>query len=325
MTDSPTPPAPGDVFFSASMHLRLLLRVDRMQAIRMAMRRAIAPGMSVLDAGCGSGILSFLALEAGARHVVAIDRDNIELARALARENGCDGKIDFIQADLSALAPSALPEKVDALMAFVYTNHIVTDEARSALVFDLRRRFGTARCVTMPNRVSYRAIPCEWPDSDAATELADLRSAVGDMEHRYGLKFGALLEAAGAEAMFERARPRIYGERKWQPGASNGGYRHGHAGARFLGDRTAVAEFRYDAGVEFERLPGQVVLPIAAPGTVTAVLWVQELWFDDMLIWSSESISPAAVPVAVRTGDRLCLALDDRWRATNMISLATDR
>ncbi|GGF23402.1 hypothetical protein GCM10011611_31880 [Aliidongia dinghuensis] len=321
MTDAPAPPTRGDVFFSAAMHLRLLLRVDRMQAIRLAMRRAIRPGMRVLDAGCGSGILSFLALEAGARHVVAIDRDNVELAQALARENGFDGRIDFLEADLTTLAPAAVPEPVDALMAFVYTNHIVTDEARSALVFDLRRRFGTADCVTMPNRVSYRAIPCDWPEADAATELADLSAAVGDMEHRYGLKFGALLDAAGAEAMFERARPRVYGERKWQPGASNGGYRHGRAGVRYLGERTPVATFRYDTGGGFEPLPGQVTVPIAAPGTVTAVLWVQELWFDDMLLWSSESVSPAATPLPVRAGDRLTLALDERWRATNLIAL----
>src|SRR4051812_44465125 len=76
-------PAPrADVVFSATSHLQMLLRVDRALAVQKAVRAAVKPGARVLDAGCGSGILTFLALQAGAAEAVAVDRDNIALARA---------------------------------------------------------------------------------------------------------------------------------------------------------------------------------------------------------------------------------------------------
>ena len=315
---------PGDVVFSAAMHLRLLLRVDRTQSIRHALRAAIRPGARVLDAGCGSGLLSFLAIEAGASEVVAVDRDNIDLARALARANGMADRIRFIEADITTLEPTDLTGPFDAILAFVYTNHMLVDEARSRAVTALRRQFAAAPCVTVPNRVRYWAIACDWPALDAATELADLGSAVADMEGRYGLKFGPLLEAATTEILFDRARPPIHGEHKWQPASANGGYRHPRGTGRFLGDRTLVAEFRYDAEPEFAGLPDRVMVDVHAAGVATAMMWVQELWLDDQLIWTAEAFSPLATPLATRPGDRLDVRLDPRWRATNAVSVSRE-
>lgn len=314
----------GDVVFSATMHLRLLLRVDRTQSIRHALRSAIRPGARVLDAGCGSGLLSFLAIEAGASEVVAVDRDNIGLARALARANGMADQIRFIEADVTTLDPADLPGPFDAILAFVYTNHMLVDEARSRTVAALRRQFAAATCVTVPNRVRYWAIACDWPALDAATELADLATAVADMEGRYGLKFGPLLEAATAEILFDRARPPIHGEHKWQPASANGGYRHPRGAGRFLGDRALVAEFQYDADPAFAGLPDRVAVDIRAAGIATAMMWVQELWLDDHLIWTAEAFSPLAAPLATRPGDRLDVRLDARWRATNAVSVSRE-
>ena len=315
---------PGDVVFSATMHLRLLLRVDRTQGIRHALRSAIRPGTRVLDAGCGSGLLSFLALEAGASEVVAVDRDNIDLARALAGANGMADRIRFIEADITRLGPADLPGPFDAILAFVYTNHMLVDEARSRAVTVLRRQFAAAACVTVPNRVRYWAIACDWPELDAATELADLADAVADMEGRYGLKFGPLLEAAAAEILFDRARPPIHGEHKWQPSSANGGYRHPRGTGRLLSDRALVAEFRYDEDPAFAGLPDRVPVEIHAPGIATAMMWVQELWFDDHLIWTAEAFSPLAAPLATRPGDRLDVRLDAHWRATNAVSVSRE-
>jgi SAM-dependent methyltransferase len=321
MTNIPAAPVKADVVFSAAMHLRLLLRVDRTESIRRAMGRAIRPGARVLDAGCGSGLLSFLAIEAGAKEVVAVDRDNIDLARALARENGMDGKIRFVEADLSTLDDGLLGDGFDALLAFVYTNHIVVDEARSRLVTGLRQRFGRAGSVTMPDRVRYWATPCDWPEIDGVTELADLRRAIGDIENRYGLKLGALEEAVAAEVSFTRSRPKIYGDYKWQPGGSGSGYRHARKAGRFLGDRVLAAEIAYDSGEPFRRLPERVAMEFSAAGNFNAVLWVQELSFQNQLIWSAEAFSPAAAPVPVRAGSRAALVLDDHWRSSNMITV----
>ncbi|SRR6266849_5548674 len=312
---------PGDVVFSASMHLRLLLRVDRTQSIRRVLQSAIKRGARVLDAGCGSGLLSFLALDAGASEVVAVDRDNIELARALARENGVDQRVRFIEGDLDSLEFSGTRREFDALLAFVYTNHIAVDEPRSRTVSALRRRFGSASCVTVPNKVRYYAIACDWPQVDAFTELSDLRTAIGELESRYNLKFGPLLDAAAAEIFFTRSRPDIFGDYKWMPGASNGGYRHRRTGGRFLSERSLVAEICYDTGIAFDRLPERVALEVSAAGTLTAIMWVQELWFDEFLIWSAEALSPVSSPILTTLGGGLDVILDDRWRATNVVSI----
>lgn len=320
MSETKTPAR--DVHFSVAMHLRNLLRLDRTFTIKQAVRAAVTPDARVLDAGCGMGILSFLALEAGAREVVAVDRDHVDLARDLAKANGLDGRIRFLEADLRELDVRDVGGPVDVLFAFIYTNHILVDEPRSAAVCHLRHRFGKPGCVTVPNRVRYLAIPCDWPAVDAYSELADLKRQVADMEHRYGLRFGPLLDAMTAEVCYNRSRPVTHGDYDWLPGFTNGGYRHRrNAGGRFLGEAVPVDDIRYDAGARFERLPTLAHLDIQSAGALNAVMWVQELWFDDLLIWSTEVFSPTAAAVPVQPGQRVTIALDEAWRTTNVVSL----
>ncbi|WP_313176697.1 50S ribosomal protein L11 methyltransferase [Massilia sp.] len=65
-----------------------------------------APGKSVLDYGCGSGILAMVAkkLDAGDVAGVDIDPQAIESARANAERNGCE--IDFYVPDAFAASPN---------------------------------------------------------------------------------------------------------------------------------------------------------------------------------------------------------------------------
>ncbi len=320
-------PRPPDVYFDAALHLRLLLRVDRTESIRRVLRRAIRGGDRVLDAGCGSGLLSFLALEAGAAEVVAIDRENVDLARDLARANGLSDRIRFIEGDLNALVdgepaggePGGGLGRFDAILAFIYANHIIIDEPRSRLACALRRRFGVDGCRMAPDRVRYFAIPCEWPGLDPRTELADLQRSVAEIETRYGLRLGPLLDAVAGQIGFEGSRPNNSGDYAWSPAAGSGGYRHRREG-RFLGPRQAVADIRYDGGADFDRLPPVLSLTMEADGLLNAVMWVQELCFGEDLIWVAESFSPAETPIAVAAGSRVTLPLDESWRRTNRVA-----
>jgi len=65
------------------------------------------PGKSVLDYGCGSGILAMVAKKLGSGDVAGVDIDPqaIESARANAERNGCE--IDFYVPDELAVAPNA--------------------------------------------------------------------------------------------------------------------------------------------------------------------------------------------------------------------------
>jgi ribosomal protein L11 methyltransferase len=73
-------------------------------------------GLSFLDLGCGSGILSIAAAKLGFRKITAldIDPDSVRIARENADANGVADLIDFDIADVSQLN---LSEKYDAVAA----------------------------------------------------------------------------------------------------------------------------------------------------------------------------------------------------------------
>jgi len=62
-----------------------------------AVERLAVDGRSLLDVGCGTGILALFAARLGARPVVAIDNDPdaIAIARANAAANGLDGRVQL--------------------------------------------------------------------------------------------------------------------------------------------------------------------------------------------------------------------------------------
>jgi Ribosomal protein L11 methyltransferase (PrmA) len=90
---------------SPLVHMMLLARApERVLALRLAMSSVIGPSSVVLDAGCGSlGVLAILAARLGARRVVAVDRGQLDCARALAEENGVADRIEFLECNLADL------------------------------------------------------------------------------------------------------------------------------------------------------------------------------------------------------------------------------
>jgi protein arginine N-methyltransferase 1 len=87
----------------------------RMDAYTAAIARAVRPGDSVVDLGCGPGIFALLACKAGARRVYAIDLNAVvDFGRHLAAVNGCSDKIQFLKGDSRQIH---LPERVDVVVA----------------------------------------------------------------------------------------------------------------------------------------------------------------------------------------------------------------
>src|SRR6202048_724698 len=116
----------------------MILDRGRTEAYAKAIRARVKPGATVLDIGCGPGILTLLACQANARKVYAIEPNGvIEIAREAAVANGYADRVEFIQA-LSTEA--SLPEKVDVIVSEI---HGVLPPYRGSIasILDARDRF----------------------------------------------------------------------------------------------------------------------------------------------------------------------------------------
>lgn len=91
----------------------------------------------VVDVGCGTGILSFFAVKAGAKKVYAIENTSIiKVAKKLARHNGFDN-IQFI----NALAEQVqLPEQVDIIIS-EWMGHFLVHERMLESVLIIRDKY----------------------------------------------------------------------------------------------------------------------------------------------------------------------------------------
>ncbi len=311
-----------DLPFTVGRHLRLLLSVDRGSAVQRAVLDALRPGARVLDAGAGTGLLSFLAVREGAAEVVAVDREHLDLAEALAAENGCAGRVRFVAADLAAdrLPDLGPPSRFDVLLAFIYTNHPLTDDGRARLVFALRDRYCTPDARIVPSGIRYRVTGCDRTDWDYHTELADLHACADALSSCYGLGFAALLDRAEGELALTRTRPFDPLDEQWRPVSVASSLRFSRSGLRLLTEPTPFGEVDYHDAT-CAALPDEVPLTVTSPGRLSGVLWTQDLRYAGRVLWSTESFSPLAEPVAVVPGDKLLLDTGPAWRRSNVVHL----
>ncbi|HKO91502.1 MAG TPA: 50S ribosomal protein L11 methyltransferase [Polyangiaceae bacterium] len=137
---------------SSDFPYQCLLDSRRTRAFQAAIRASVKPGDIVVDAGAGSGILSFFAAEAGAGKVYAVEVDPA-LASCLtrsARANGFQQVIEVVQADIQS-AP--LPRAVDVLICEMMDTGLMEEMQVSAVnsLFE--------RGVLAPHT---RCIPCQY-------------------------------------------------------------------------------------------------------------------------------------------------------------------
>ena len=136
----------------------MLSDTTRMKAYKQAILNNVKSGDIVLDLGAGTGILSFLALKAGAKKVYAIEKsDSIELAKKISTLNGFDDKIIFINKNSLDVN---LDEKVDVILSETLGSFGV-DENTLEFILDARDRFLKDDGKIIPEKIKMYLAPIE--------------------------------------------------------------------------------------------------------------------------------------------------------------------
>ena len=141
-------------------HRLLLDDEPRTLAFREAIRRVVKEGDVVIDLGSGSGILSFFAIEAGARKVYAIERGHMADAIALlVRQFGLGDRVEVLH---ETSAKVELPERASVLVTEMLGAFALQEQILS-IVLDARKRLLTPDARIIPSRVALTAVPVELP------------------------------------------------------------------------------------------------------------------------------------------------------------------
>ena len=129
----------------------------RMLAYKKAIQETVKPGMVVLDLGTGTGILGLWALQAGAKHLYAIDLNSEIIATAIEtfERGGFSGKYD-VYAGLSF--DIELPIKVDLVISEIMGN-LGDNENFVPILNDARQRFLKSEGKMLPSFVCSKLVP----------------------------------------------------------------------------------------------------------------------------------------------------------------------
>jgi protein arginine N-methyltransferase 1 len=133
----------------------------RVEAYAAALRQCVQPGAIVVEIGTGPGVFAVLACQLGAGRVYAIEPDDIiELAREIARANGCADRIEFIQAISTEVN---LEKKADVIVSDLrsvlplFQKHIPS-------ILDARRRLLAPGGTLIPRKDAIWAAIVEIPE-----------------------------------------------------------------------------------------------------------------------------------------------------------------
>lgn len=126
------------VWSSSDLPYACLKDMERTLAFRSAIRRVVRPGDVIVDAGAGTGILSFFAAEAGAAMVYAVEIDPLLVSslRLSVALNDLEDRITVVPGDALAVD---LPRDVDVVIGELIETGLI-DETQVAVMNRLRER-----------------------------------------------------------------------------------------------------------------------------------------------------------------------------------------
>lgn len=139
-------------------HHSMLVDTVRLESYLHAIMETVKPGDIVLDLGSGTGIMACLACMAGAKHVYAIEKEDVvHIARAIITANDLSDRVTFFN-DWSTAVD--LPEQANVLVTETIGNSAF-EEGILRWVVDARKRLLQAGVRIIPQRVAMIIAPVE--------------------------------------------------------------------------------------------------------------------------------------------------------------------
>ena len=268
-------------------HFAMLGDKERNRAYREAIDRAVEPGMTVLELGTGSALLSMFAGRAGASRVVACEVSGVlaDTATEIVGRNGLEDRVTVIDRHSTAVEIGPrMPERADVLISELLDPALLAEGVLSS-VRDARRRLLKPDALVLPARAVVWAVLLEAPERELS---APVRSIEG-------------FDLSPMEMLRDPDRTivtRLAGEP-----------------VRFLTDPFAALEVDLSTpGPAGAEQPAESIVPVAAPGTVHGIGWWFELWLDETTSLSTgpdqarhwpQVLQLLPGPRHVRAGDRV--------------------
>ncbi len=277
-------------------HVAMMNDARRNPAWDAALRRAIRPGMHVLEIGTGAGMLALMAARAGAERVITCETNAVAaaMARELAARNGLADRIVVIdKASQDLHVGEDLERPADLLFCDIFADSFFDFEPLPAIA-DARRRLVRADAPTIPG---FGGVRMALADLAGYARQAHIDSAAGfDLSPFTGF-----------------VRPHI-------------SVQVGEPGLKLMSEARDV--FRFDLTEVNHPQSGaaETVLEASSDGTVNGVvIWIRlELDGETVLearpepgavFFSAMRFGAFAEPVAVRKGDRLRVGTQHRGKA----------
>ena len=113
-------------------HFPMMNDRPRNEAFEKAIKARLEPGDTVLDIGCGAGLLSLMALRAGATQVYAIEGEEevAAVAEEIFKRNGYEDDVHLLVGRSTTQAVGRdLPERADLLLSEIFDVSLLGEDA----------------------------------------------------------------------------------------------------------------------------------------------------------------------------------------------------
>ena len=194
----------ADSFADPMVQERMLVDRVRCDAFREAIRRTVKTGDVVVDLGAGTGLLSFFAVQAGARHVYAIELSGIaEMMAQLIAANGMQDRITLIRGNSKKVK---LPERCDVLVSETLSSFCFDTENAVEYIADARERFLKPGARIIPAICDTFLMPFSSDEVGVGRIPASFYGLEFDLFRRKRFELPVLIRASGKK-MMEIAQP----------------------------------------------------------------------------------------------------------------------